>query len=49
MANDELTDVRFGRNPYELFGVTKDSLMEWDLRNYKPVRIERTGLGYETL
>jgi hypothetical protein len=41
--------VRFGRNPYELFGVTRDSLIEWDLRNYMPVRIERTGLGYEKL
>jgi hypothetical protein len=49
LANDELMDVRFGKNPYELFGVTSDSIFEWDLRTYKPVKIDRTGLGYSTL
>jgi hypothetical protein len=49
LANDDLNDVRFGRNPYELFGVTNDAIYEWDLRNYKPVKIDKTFLGYSTL
>lgn len=49
LSNDELKDVKFGKNPYELFGVTNDAIYEWDLRNYKPVKIEKTFLGYTTL
>jgi WD40 repeat protein len=49
LSNDELKDVKFGKNPYELFGVTNDAIYEWDLRNYKPVKIEKTFLGYSTL
>ncbi len=49
LANEELTDVKFGKNPYELFGVTSNAIFEWDLRNYKPIKIDRTLLGYSSL
>lgn len=26
LANDELKDVKFGKNPHELFGVTNDAI-----------------------
>lgn len=49
LANDELKDVKFGLGQYEMFGVTNDALYEWDLRMFKPVRIDKTYLGYTAL
>lgn len=44
-----MKDVKFGYGQYELFGVTSDALYEWDLRMFKPVKIDKTFLGYSAL
>jgi len=44
-----LKDVKFGYGQYELFGVTSDAIYEWDLRTFKPVKIDKTFLGYTSL
>ena len=49
LTNDELKDVRFGKNIHELFGVTNDGIFEWDLRMFKPSKISKTFLGYSSL
>lgn len=44
-----MKDVKFGYGQYELFGVTNDALYEWDLRTFKPLKIDKTFLGYTSL
>jgi hypothetical protein len=49
LANDELKDVKFGTESHQLYGVTHDAVYEWDLRTFKPLKIDKSFLGYSAL